>query len=326
MRHPWKHRFLGIAVFIMLLPAGAVAGRPPPLEYITLHVGYAPRAFIGVNKNDAMAAHKVLTRTFGREHGYDIDAVIQAFDSNEDLITAIRNGDVHSVVMDAWTFLETDLHAQIEPLFLPAQSGYGPGEDYLLRVSKDAIYQDIEDLRGKHIILMENINCLMSRYWTRVLLGEKGFEQETDFFRQVQVETKPMKTLLPVFFGKADACVMTRPVYEILCELNPQLRQRLRIIATSAPLVGGIVCVCYQGWAKPWHRTDFIDAFAAMPESRQGRQVLTLFKTDHLVPFQEHFMAGTRALKARHNHFLRKREGKVTSAWAANSSYGQDKD
>lgn len=65
----------------------------------------------------------------------------------------------------------------------------------------------------------------------------------------------------------------------------------------ALPLEHITVCLGYAPRA-------LIDAFAARPESRQGRQVLTLFKADHLAPFEEQSLEGVRTLKEQYDRMI----------------------
>jgi phosphonate transport system substrate-binding protein len=279
-------------------------------ERVTLNVGFGRTSFLNVNLSDAKAAFKAFTQTVGRENGYELDVVVHTYDSDEAFTSAVASHSLHLVVMVTWNYLSASLNEYIEPSFAAIESGHGPRE-YLLLVPTNSVYANVEDLRDKRVILLENANCELSRQWLQTLLLEHGVEEKAEiFFERLEVETKAAKVLLPVFFGNADASVVSRPVFETMCELNPQVGRKLRSVAVSEPLVDSVIYLATDGWAKPKHRIDLIESLETLHKSPYGRQILTLFKVERLAPFKEALMEGTRRLKEKHDRLASGREGK----------------
>ena len=287
------------ALIALLCAACPAAAPDAALESVTLHVGFGPRSFLGINETDAEAAYKVFTRSVGHGFGYDVDLIAHKYDSDEALAADAKDGVLHYAVTDVWSFLEEDLASHVEPRFLSARAGREPPDEYLLLVRGDAPCKNVQDLRGRHLLLLESVDCLYSLLWIRTLTLENVGETEADFFGKTEVHSNPMDVLLPVFFGQSDACVATRSCFGTMCELNPQLGRSLRSIAVSEPLAGGLVCLSRQGWKSARHRGDMIESLETLHETPHGRQLLTLFKTDRLVPFEDRFALGTRALQER---------------------------
>jgi ABC-type phosphate/phosphonate transport system substrate-binding protein len=272
-------------------------------ESADLHVGFDPISFVNVNLTDAKAAFRVLTRSVGEKKGYNLNVTVHTFEDQETFAAAVTNHSLHLVVMTAWEFLSCDLEHFLEPRFLATDAGQGPRE-YLLLVSKESPIQDIKSLRGKHVCLLENTNCEMSRPWFETLLLERGLGRPEAFLGRMGVAAKTTGALLPVFFGKADACVVSRPAFDMMRELNPQLGRRLRTVAVSAPLIDSVTFMAREGWDRPQHRTDMAESLATLHETPQGKQILTLFKVDRMASYEAHFMAGTRALKEKHDRLV----------------------
>jgi phosphonate transport system substrate-binding protein len=91
----------------------------------------------------------------------------------------------------------------------------------------------------------------------------------------------PSRTVLPVFFRQADASVVTSDVFEISCELNPQLKKDLQVLAISPEVVpaGFFFRTGYASDA----RDKLEAAMLSLHETPAGQQVLTMFQGDGMV-------------------------------------------
>jgi ABC-type phosphate/phosphonate transport system substrate-binding protein len=180
----------------------------------------------------------------------------------------------------------------------------------MILTATDSPIREVAQLRGRHVILLENSNCEMSRPWFETLLLEAGMGKAQDVVGRLDVEAKATGALLPVFFAKADACVVNDQVFTTMSELNPQLGRRLHGIAMSEPLIDSVTFLAHDGWESPRHRSDMKEALAGLHETPEGKQILTLFKVDRLAPYEPGFVVGTRALKEKHDHLIRLAEAR----------------
>jgi ABC-type phosphate/phosphonate transport system substrate-binding protein len=293
----------GLLLGVAFLPASAA----PPVK-ATLHVGFGPTSFTGVNETDAKAAFKVFTQTVGRRRGYELEVVAHTFADEESLAAAVTNRSLHLAIMTGWSYLERGLERYIEPCFLPADSGHGPRE-YLLLARTDSAIREVNDLRGKRVLLLVNTNCEMSRHWYRTLLLEHRMDPASELAGGASAEEKPAGALLPVFFGKADACVVSRPIFDNMCELNPQVAKRLRILAVSEPLTDSITFLSYGPWDSPRQRPDMMESLRDLHTTPEGQQILTLFRINRMAPFEPAFLDGIRALRAKYDRLSRQAPG-----------------
>ena len=65
-------------------------------------------------------------------------------------------------------------------------------------------------------------------------------------------------------------------------------------------MVNGIVCLARLGWSSAKVREDLVRSIGELDRSPPGRQILTLFKCDRLVPFEPAQLDSVRRLFARH--------------------------
>ena len=285
------------------LCAGAAAS-DDGLPTVALTVGFTESAFLGVNQADLAAGYKVLAQMVGERRGYEIVSEVRAFKDADDIETLLFDETVRVVVMSSWVFLDIDTRG-LTPMFIGSLET-GLGRSYVLLARRDREWNTLADLRGTDLVVFELANASLGRYWIEVLVEESGLGGAGDFFAHRQYVHRPSSAVLPVFFGNKQACVVDREGFELMKEMNPQLGRELQVIAESDVLVDTVMCLRNDSWPEGGFRGDLIQTLGELHRETAGAQILTLFKTDQLVPFREEYLANTRALRAAHDR-LRER-------------------
>ncbi|TVQ96616.1 MAG: hypothetical protein EA399_15475 [Desulfovibrionales bacterium] len=289
---------LGAVILIAALlfasaPAPATA-TDQPLEPAQLNVGFIESAFYGIHRLDAEAAFKTFARIVGRNMGYDVTVTMRTFESARELAVMPPEMQPDMVILESWNYLEMGNPDWLEPLFASSDQGR-VAHPYLLVTRHDGEDTTLENLRGASLNLFFAANAEPGRFWLEHLLREAGLGTPGEFFNPLELHTDPMLTVLPVFFGKKDAAVIDATKFELLAELNPQLG-RLKILASSEPLVSGITCLRRTGWTSERFRQDIVQAMADLHLQPAGQQILTLFRMDQMVPFVPEYLDSMRRL------------------------------
>jgi len=224
----------------------------------------------GVNLADARATMSIWMRRISQDIKVEILFDPQVFDSTAQLHRKIREGAVDAVALNA---LEYRMVAQyLDPAEIATEVD-GAGFRYLLLVPTASAAQQARDLRGKSITLLEGRTACLIPHWLRTLLPPEPPER---FFSAVTTEFKASQVVLPVFFNRSDACVTTLRAYQTLCELNPQIAKRLRILERSPELVASFY-IFRRGFQGAL-RDRLAAALASLKNNPSGRQLMTLFQ------------------------------------------------
>jgi phosphonate transport system substrate-binding protein len=85
--------------------------------------------------------------------------------------------------------------------------------------------------------------------------------------------------------------------FKIMKELNPQVGAALQVVAISERFADILVCVREHGWPSDALRAETMQALTDLPQDPGGRQILTLFKIDQLVPFRDEYLDSIRQLR-----------------------------
>jgi ABC-type phosphate/phosphonate transport system substrate-binding protein len=291
---------LSICLLLLCLTAPlrkAVATEPAPLRF-----GFSSQIFFEVNETDARAALKVWAQTLGAERGIPVDPALEIMSGTEAIKHALLDRKIDAVSLT--TFETWALH-RVVPLgptiILPIISG-NTTEEYVLLVHRDNPALGLADLRGKNVAVFGLNRAMMAEVWMETELLANNLGPADTFWSRIDHASKLSRVVLPVFFRKMDACVVTRTGFRTMSELNPQVGQQLKILAQSPPLLGGHLC--FRADLDSPYLARFIEGIGHLVGTPAGRQSLFLFHTDQLVARPISDLDDSFALLDRHERLL----------------------
>ena len=294
-----------VALSLLLVVSAWHTGQAAELKPRVLRVGFTKTCFQGVNKNDAEASFKTFLATVGRQRGYELEPIVEIFDALPAFVTAINEGKIQLAIIDPWQYLSMDIRKEMPPYFTPALKDE-VGRSYAILTRRGNALHTLGDLRGKDFVRLEIGAATMGQPWLETLLLVNGFGTQERFFGKIEVVGKPSLAVLPVFFGNKHACLVDMLGFDVMKELNPQLGLKLQVIAASEPYIDDLICLSEKGWTSDKHKQDVIQSLAELHLEPAGQQILTIFKTDKLVPFQEARLDTVKKLWAIHENIQRK--------------------
>lgn len=302
--HPSRSSFRIACVLAVLcsavsVPARASEAASSSLKPESLRLGFDRRIFLGINEADAQAAFKAFVITSARKRGYDLQVSSTVYDDAKSMEAAIKAGVLDLFVVESWTYLGMNISAEGTPHFTSVQED-GLGKAEILLVRSNSLIHSIPDLRGMRLVEYAAANALLGRHWLETVLLEQKLGNCENFFGTIESVTRPSAAVLPVFFGKKDACVVDRASFDILKEMNPQLGRELCILAASEPLIHAVTCLKNSGWSSPRFKQDLIEAVLELRADAAGQQILLVFKTPRIVAFREEHLQSLRELFSRH--------------------------
>lgn len=283
--------------------ARAQVSTPPRERFpVQLHASFMRSSFSGVNETDAMAAFKVFVQRMGEQRGYDITPQIHILDDAAALADHLREHPrepIDLAIVDSWDYLALAPIANLPPTFATIEQGVVM-EEYLVLVRTDSGITGLADLAGKQVLVLRSSNANTVNHWFRTEILALGRGAPEEFLGRLEIRPQLSQTILPVFFGKADACAVDRLGFATMVEMNPQIAKTLKVLVTSDPFLDTLACIRLEGWERDGMRQDMIDAMLDMPNDPAGRQIMSLFKFNGVVPFEDRYLDSMRALRQRH--------------------------
>jgi len=253
-------------------------GRAVEVEH-PFRFGFSGALMPDVNENDARAAMKVWAKTLVAEGTVQGDPNLLFCQKLADLEAALTNCAVDGVAMSTREFATLRPRVKFNRFVLGTFGG-SIYEEYLLLVHAGSGITNLASLRGHPLLLLRHAKMCLALPWLDTLLLERNLPPSRDFFASIAEETTANKTVLPVFFRKAEVCLITRRTFQTMCELNPQLGRNLQVLDVSPAFVTGGVFF-REGY--PARQQDQIVAeLTAVRKSPAGNQVLTVFQSEGL--------------------------------------------
>ena len=257
------------------LTAGLVAGeaRAGAVNTPGLRIVISESVVYGVNLNDARAAMAVWTAELFGKRGIRLAPGQTWVMPSDQLLAAIRAGAVDLFCVSIPEYRKVAQYVDTRRIITEVTGG----EELLLVVRGESGIANLEGLAGRSLLVLDGSHAMLAEPWLTLVLAREGLKPPRQFFGRIGKDIKISQVVLPVFFGQADACMVTRQGFSTMCELNPQLSRKLKVLLVAPRVVGAFLAFhkdSSQALRKPV--LDRIDEFGS---SAAAIQMLTLFQS-----------------------------------------------
>jgi ABC-type phosphate/phosphonate transport system substrate-binding protein len=299
-RHPFRAaagpaRRRALARVLAFLAVAALPGinfAQSPAAPDQFRLAFTGTMMSGVNDNDGKAALKAWAASILTPAGIAVETLPSVLDS-ESMIRAFQAGRIDGAAMITGEYLALSRRIPTAHLFVGSRDGE-LNETYLLLVSEGSSARRLADLRGSRLTTWEHARMSLAWPWLAVLLSRSGLARPEEFFGSITPRQKPNNAVLPVFFGTADTCIVTRRGFEGMIELNPQVGKRLRVLAESPPVIPSVFCF-RASFNPPWME-KLLRAIRDVHKTPAGMQIITMYQFGHLEERSADVLQSARAL------------------------------
>ena len=244
----------------------------PPVKFCM-----SSRLFRQVNENDARASVKAYAKQVAESRGLIADSNPKVFTGAAELTSLLKRGEVDLVSMPTEEYLAQEESLVTGPILISLING-SDYEEYVLLVHADSSFHALSDLKGGRVLVLDNLQGALAGPWLEVLLANETLSRPEKFFSVITRPFKASQVVLPVFFHRSEACVVTRQGFALMGELNPQVTKQLRVLATSPQLVPHMTC--FRAGFDPLLREKMVSAVTGANTSSAGKQLMTIFQCD----------------------------------------------
>ena len=201
---------------------------------------------------------------------------------------------------------------ELAEVFTPGEirSGYarrivGTDEGIALLVSNTSGIKSFADLRNKRISRLSN-DRLSDTFLEVQCIKAAGMACRD--FLQMKEEKRDIQSVYNVFFGRADAALVSLATLRTANELNPQVGQHLHMLLDwkAKALMFGIM----TRHTQDSYRNLILHSVTETMKTPRGRQILELFKTDYLEPVDAEALQPYWALLREYNDLRKARPAK----------------
>jgi ABC-type phosphate/phosphonate transport system substrate-binding protein len=281
-----------LMVVLCLVPLGARGE-----SQFQFRIGFSKFILGEVNENDAMAVVSVWARQIAQASDIAVDPQPLIFRNIAEIQAALTDKTVDCINLTTAEYFAVQGQIAKDMIVVSVISD-SINEEYVLLVHRESGIESLGDLKGRSLGMLRSARTSLAPVWLDTLLVREGFSPASDLFKEIIPATKIGKAVLPVFFRKMDACVVTRAGFRTMIELNPQTGRQLRVLATSPSLVP--VLFCFRSDYSSPLRGKIIDEITNCHLSPACRQIMTLFQTDSLKEIPGNSLASALNLLEQH--------------------------
>lgn len=287
--------YLNILILVLFL--SGVEAHAQAEEVQALPFGFMEYTFSDVSIEDTKVAIDFYLQKLFYHTGNKPQAVI--FSQLKNLRQALINQEIDLISLSSIDFLRLQPDSLITPFLARVQTNDKLYDTYVLLTHKDKHLTSLKDLQNKSLKVLNNDD--LATYWLDVELAKAQLPKTNLHFDAVTQDNRNPQSILAVFFGQADACLVNSATFEAMSKLNPQIGQQLIPILTSPPFISGFLCTHAQ--IDTQRKAKLRDASLKLTESSDGAQVARLFNTKYVIPFQPEHLKTVQELFAQYQTY-----------------------
>ncbi|MBN1517954.1 PhnD/SsuA/transferrin family substrate-binding protein [Candidatus Sumerlaeota bacterium] len=213
----------------------------------------------------------------------------------QEIYQALLDRKVDTVTIHALEYVALPDRSIVEPYAVQVR-GEAAEMSYVLLASVKNGVSSLANLKGKRMLIETGIAGMAGAVWLDVILKRENLPEAEQFLGRIELAQKSSETILPVFFGQMDACVVSRTSYNVMNELNPQIGKRLTILAESKPLLEGLTGFSRLADIPDDQRKTTIDATMNLGDTPEGRQIMTLFRVNKIEAWNDNYLNNLKEL------------------------------
>lgn len=251
----------------------------------TLYFGFSNKVLLNIRPADAQVALSLLVSHISNQK---LKNVIETkfYDNSVDIISDYNLGKIHFLAVLAQDYIKLKNKISLDAEFVSKMEGSVLFKYYLLTNRSRNIFNGAN--RNNKLIIFNSMGNDLPYEWLDNLLEETYSTNAQGVFGDIKEVRKPSQAVLPVFFGNAEACIITDYAYKTIVELNPQIEDSLLINYYSPDFPLGVLCL--SNGLVPEYKKVFKQSISELSLAEKGKQILSLFKIEDNVEFKEEYL------------------------------------
>jgi len=244
-------------------------------------------AFHNAKTEDAHAIAEILANHIKKSNKLEQEFIVETPNTLDEIEKAAGD-DFDCIILNTEEYIHLQKKLSLEPFTTNYTAG-NVGFKYHLLVNKADNINDISQLKNETLYILARENQKAPFLWLEKLLREKGLSNSKKFVKDILTDYKATNVVLPVFFNKAKACIVTEASLNLLVELNPSIKTKMKILESSDFLLLGLGCLNKKKKDTDTYNT-LKDIMFTLHENEYGKQLLHLFNADKLVPYKDEYL------------------------------------
>jgi hypothetical protein len=269
------------------------------LRFAALRCIYYPH----ISPQDANTAIEMIIQKRAINKSYPYLINFQCIDQENDKAGIIQRDGYHFVILSGPDYFTYRKALHLEPILIPSKTDQ-PTENLVFLTKKDKTLSAISRRKERTLLIESGLIGNLSIVWINTLLPVHGLPASDQFFTSIRRVEKPVRAVLPVFFDRADACIITQNTLDVINELNPQIGQQLKALFRSEGLISAVICATQK--ATPTDIKIIKEEGLKTPLSIEVRQTMTIAQLKRFIEVTPNFFKDTEKLLKSHEQLYDK--------------------
>jgi ABC-type phosphate/phosphonate transport system substrate-binding protein len=158
-------------------------------------------------------------------------------------------------------------------------------EKYYLVTHKNSNIKSIQDIDQMEIQIPKTNSVQLIKKWLKVESINKLGKSKANSIKILEIKQNENQTLLKIFFNKNGLAVIREGLFQIACEMNPQLKQSIIILDESSNFVNYFLA--QRKGLDPTIHTEIVKESIKLPDTVEGKQILNIMKTEKVFKVTE---------------------------------------
>jgi hypothetical protein len=252
----------------------------------------------GVNMHDARVALEMNIHRQSTSGLLDVEPKLEIIQDAAAAADLIRQKQLYGLILTGIDYILLREMVAARPLYVASALTAFPVESYILLTSKEIDWAKLSVLAQRRLMVERYDRWDIGRIWLETELNQMQLPKSGTFFTSIQAADKPTHLVLPVFFGQAEACLVTQSTYQTMVELNPQLGRKLQVLMRSPGVIKSLFCVADD--LDPRFVAETNRRLQAMHLTEDGQQLLMIFRFKRFFPFRAEDLEATERILNRY--------------------------
>ncbi len=271
-----------------------------------LNAGYVTNTTSGVDPRDAKIALSILVKDVIKKYFPRFEAESLLFQNIEAAVQAINSNRIELLTMTATDYITVRDKINADPTYVKSNNNGEVGEKFVLLYKKNkTMGNSLTDLRDKALVTVKGNNDFVSLMWMDTLLNRQRLPLSRTFFRTIKQVDKNSRPVLQVFFGKADVCIVQKEVYEMMTELNPQIKATMNVLAESPAFLLSLTAI--RRGVAPGIKKNIAAFSENIAEDSEGKQIMMIFKSKKILKYSPEHIVTIENLYSRYQEINNKK-------------------
>jgi ABC-type phosphate/phosphonate transport system substrate-binding protein len=242
-------------------------------DQLSTHFIFFQDGLVELEKSEKQLAVDVWNEWVAQEGNYNLSTTVAP--TMEGFLQSIKQKNVDLALLDGSNFIKyySEIKSNIKGDVWAVQRAEKGYEEFVLLTRKGGKATELRKLKGTTISLYTEYSLL--KMYLDYLVMKSAHTSTSDYFKVIRKTKTESHSILDVFFGYSDACLVAKHVFDNVIEMNPAIRDKIEIIHHSGEMFIPAIYFILNSGSKVT-QARFTDAMYKLHNTVRGQQLMDL--------------------------------------------------